>query len=166
MERPGSARHRPRARVRRPDRHRIAAVTLALLALLSVPSLGDVTPLTLYQRAGRSPWLIHGEVVSGDKRFVLVKVVEVLKGAYKGESFRIIYKLENFLRKSWEEKMEFKSGEHAVFFLKRYEPDRPDGKLEDWMKAEDLFAEAFGAQGKFLLPEEGASAYLEALREF
>src|SRR5258706_9491052 len=128
--------------------------TILGLVLLAAPAFGDVKPLSLYERAGRAPWLIYGEVSSIDKRFVVVKVVEVLKGSYQGDSLRIIYKLENFLRKSWEERMVFTAGEHAVFFLKRYETDRPDGRLDDWMKAEDLFAEAFGAQGKFSLPEE------------
>jgi hypothetical protein len=144
----------------------IAAVVLATLLFQVSPARGDVKPLTLYQRAGRSPWLVYGEVLSVDKRFVVVEVIEVLKGVYAGQTFRIVYKLENFLRKSWEERMEFKAGERAVFFLKRYETDREDHKLDDWMKAEDLFAEAFGAQGKFTMPEEGSSAYLDALREF
>jgi len=142
-----------------------AAIALVLpLAFRALPA--DIKPLTLFQRAGRSPWIIYGETVRGDHRFAEIKVVEVIKGSYSRESFRIIFKLENFLRDSWEEKMGFAAGERAVFFLKRYETDREDGKLDDWMKAEDLFAQAFGAQGKFPLPEEGSAAYLEALREF
>jgi hypothetical protein len=144
---------------------RAAAVLVTILAA-APGSIADVKPLTLYQRAGRSPWLILGEVQSVDKRFVEVKVLEVLKGAYARDAFRIIYKLENFLRKNFEDRMEFKKGERALFFLKRYESDRPDGKLDDWMKEEDLFAEAFGAQGKFPVPEEGGSDYLDAIREF
>lgn len=145
---------------------RSAAALLAILPLAAAPAVTDVKPLTLYQRAGRSPWLIYGEVVRGDRRFVEVKALEVIKGAYQRETFRVVYKLENFLRKSWEEKIEFATGEKALFFLKRYETDRADGKLDDWMKAEDLFAEAFGAQGKFPVPEEGGAAYLDAVREF
>jgi len=140
--------------------------SLLIVGLLAAPAFGDVVPLTLYQRVGRSPWIVFGEITKGEHRFVEIKVLEVLKGIYGREDLRLVWKLENFLRKSWEDGMVFKSGERAVFFLKRYETDREDGKLEDWMKAEDLFSPSFGVQGKFPMPEEGASAYLEAIREF
>jgi len=142
------------------------ATIASLTAAAGVPARGDVRPLTLFQRVGRSPWVVFGEVTSADKRFVSVSAVEVLKGAYAQPTLRVMYKLENFLRRSFEDRIEFHTGERGVFFLKRYETDRPDGKLDDWMKADDLFASSFGAQGKFVLPAEGGGAYVEAIREF
>jgi hypothetical protein len=122
--------------------------------------------MTLFQRVGRAPWVILGEVADGDDRFAEVKVIEVLKGAYARPSLRVVYKMESFTRKSWEEKIEFAAGDRVVLFLKRYESDREDGKVPEELKAEDVFAPAFGAQGKFTVPEEGAPAYLEALRVY
>ncbi len=148
----------------------LAGAAAALLAGLIAGSvgaaLGDVQPLTLYQRVGRAPWIVLGEVTDGDDRFAQIKVVEVLKGSYARPDLRLIYRMENFLRKSWEERIEFPKGERAVFFLKRYEHEEEGHKVDEDLKAEDIFASVFGAQGKFALPEEGAPAYLEALREF
>ena len=140
---------------------------LALPAvLLATPVQADLRPLTLYQRAGRSPWIVLGEIEDGDDRFARVKVIEILKGSYDGAKLRIVFRMENFLRKAWEEKIEFAAGERAVLFLKRYETDREDGKVPEDLSAPDVFACSFGAMGKFNLPEEGAPAYLDALREF
>ncbi|MBI3450333.1 MAG: HEAT repeat domain-containing protein [Acidobacteria bacterium] len=144
----------------------LCAALAVIAAWAGAPAEADVRPLTLFQRVGRSPWVFFGQVKSSDKRFVSVSVVEVLKGSYAQPGLRVIYKLENFLRKSYEDRIEFHAGERGVFFLKRYETDRPDGRLEDWMKADDLFASSFGAQGRFVLPEEGGGAYVEAIREF
>lgn len=143
-----------------------AALLAALLAGVTGAALADVRPLTLYQRTGRSPWVILGEVIDGDDRFAEVKVVEMLKGEYEHPTLRIVHKLESFLRESWEEKIEYGTGERVVLFLKRYEPPEEDGKIPDKLAGEDMFAPSFGASGKFTLPEEGQSAYMEALREY
>lgn len=146
-------------------------VALAVL-LLPVTFAGlekarsELVPLSLYQKVGRSPWVILGDVADGNDRFAQIKVVEVFKGSYDKPEFRLIHRLESFLRKSWEERIEFKTGERAFFFVKRYETDREDGQLEDWMKADDMFAPTFGAQGKFPVQEEGQPAYVESIREF
>lgn len=142
-----------------------AALLLLLSPGISAPR-AELQPLTLYQRAGRAPWIILGEVTDGDDRFSQVKVLEVLKGDYGLPTLRIVHRLENFLRKSWEEKLDFKTGEAVCLFLKRYEPDREGGKVPEKLQAADMFASSFGAQGKFDLPAEGQPAYVEAIREF
>ncbi len=139
---------------------------LAVVAAAAGLARADIRPLTLYQRVGRTPWVILGEIVDGDDRFAEVKVLEVLKGEYDRPSLRVVYRLENFLRKSWQEKLEFETGEKAILFLKRYETDREDRKIPESLADEDVFAPAFGAEAKFRIPEEGEAAYMEALREY
>lgn len=140
------------------------------LAVVAAAAAGlaraDIRPLTLYQRVGRTPWVILGEITDGDDRFAEVKVIEVLKGKYDRPTLRVVYRLENFLRKSWQEKLDFEAGEKAILFVKRYETDREDGKVPEKLAAEDVFAPTFGAEAKFRLPEEGEAAYMEALREY
>jgi len=126
----------------------------------------DVRPLTLYQKAGRASWVILGEISDGDDRFAAVKVIEVMKGTYTRPDLRVVYRLGNFLRKSWEGKLEFALGERSVLFLKRYEKEPGDPEPPKELREEDVFAPVFGSQGKFTLPEEGSPAYLEAIREF
>jgi len=144
-----------------------ATAALAILASTAVSApRAELQPLTLYQRAGRSPWIILGEVTDGNDRFVEVKVIEVLKGEYDLPTLRIVHRLENFLRKSWEDKLEFREGESVCLFLKRYEPDHEGGSVPEKLQAPDMFASSFGAQGKFDLPAEGQPAYMEAIKEF
>jgi len=140
---------------------------VCLLAFWPASSLGaEVQPLTLYQRAGRSPWIVLGEVIEGDDRFIQVKLLRVLKGTYDQPTLRVVHRLENFLRESWEEKLDFQDGEMVCLFLKRYEGDREDGKVPEKLAAPDVFSSAFGAMGKFTLQEEGRAAYLDAIEAF
>ena len=141
---------------------------LAAAALASPrPAWAELKPLTLYQRCGRSPWVILGDVTDGDDRFAKVKVVEVFKGEYAGESLRVAHRLENFLRKNWEGKIAFGADDRVVLFLKRYDPEETGvEKVPNKLAAEDMFASTFGAMGVFALPAEGEDAYVEAIREF
>lgn len=139
----------------------------SLLVPAAPPTRGETTPLTLYQRCGRSPWVILGEVTDHDNRFAEIRVVEVLKGEYEGRSLRVIHRLENFLRESWEDRIEFNPGAPVILFLKRYDPEETDGqKVPEKLQAEDMFASSFGPMGVFDLPAEGQEAYLEAVRTF
>jgi len=149
-----------------PGRAALAGCAIAAATALAPAAFAEINPLTLYQRAGRAPWVILGEVQDANDRFPVVKVVEIFKGEYARETIRIVHRLENFTRESWEGKIGFTAGEQAVFFLKRPESDRKDGKLDESLRADDIFAQASGAQGKMSLPEEGSAAYLSAIREF
>ena len=76
-----------------------------------------------------------------------------------GDVFRIAYRLDSFLRRPWEEKIEFKSGEQVLLFLRKFtkeDGDKPEG---------DLYTLMWGAQGKELLPEEGRQAITAAAGE-
>jgi hypothetical protein len=141
--------------------------TVGLLALAATTAArAELRTLTLYERTGRAHWVVLGEVADGDDRFAEVHVLEIFKGEYDKPTMRIIYRLGNFLRKSWEDRLDFAKGERVVLFLKRYESDKEDGELKDKLKAEDLFAPAFGSEAKFTTPTEGEGAYVEAIRDF
>jgi hypothetical protein len=141
---------------------------IALLAsVMALPLQAEVAPLTLYQRCGRSPWIIIGTVADHDDRLARIKVVEVLKGSYDSATLRVVHRLENFLRERWEGKIEFGPEEQVVLFLKRYDPEETQGtRIPRKLRAPDVFASSFGAQGVFALPAEGQEAYVEAVRAF
>jgi hypothetical protein len=145
-----------------------ALLAIGLLsALLPSPARAELNPLTLFQRCGRSPWVIIGEVTDYEKRFAQVRVIEVLKGKYELPTLRVVHRLESWLRESWEEKIEFGRERYVVLFLKRYDPEVTDGhKVPEKFEGEDMFASSFGAMGVFSLPEEGQEAYMEAVRVF
>lgn len=148
-------------------RGRTTLVLAALsVALASWPS-SEVTTLTLFQRCGRSPWIILGEVGDSDDRLAEVRVVEVLKGEYALPTLRVVYRLENWLREGWEKKIGFTRGDTVALFLKRYDPEETEGtKVPEKLAAGDVFASTFGAMGVFPLPSEGQAALVEALRVF
>jgi hypothetical protein len=150
----------------------IGPAALTLLTLLSLPGTSpaihaEVKELTLYQRCGRSPWVILGEVTDADDRFPEVRVIEVLKGSYERPTLRVVFRLQNWLRKGWEDKLAFSPGDKAILFLKRYDPEDTDGeKVPEKLRADDMFASTFGTEGLYSLPAEGQEAILEAVRAF
>ncbi len=134
-----------------------------LLASLQVPGRADVTPLTLYEKTGRAPLVVWGEITDGEHRYAQTRTLAVAKCEIPecpGESFRIVYKLDSFLRRPWQDKIEFKTGEQVLLFLRKF-------NKEDGLQPEgDKYTLMWGAQGKVPLPEEGGQAYVEAVRAF
>src|SRR5678816_1478543 len=129
------------------------ASTLAVIGVGSwQPAPADVRPLTQYEKVGRAPLVVWGEVTDGAHRFAVIKTLEVLKITITerpGESFRIAYKLDSFLRTPWQDKISFGVGERVLLFLRKFtkeDGDQPEG---------DLYTLMWGAEGKVLLPAEG-----------
>ena len=158
--------------IRTGRRSAFGLAALSLMALVSLPGTSpalhaEVQELTLYQRCGRSPWVILGEVTDADDRFPEIRVIEVLKGSYERPTLHIVFRLQNWLRKGWEDKLQFSPGQKAILFLKRYDPEDTDGsKIPEKLKGEDMFASTFGAEGLYSLPAEGQEAILGAVRAF
>src|SRR4026209_229463 len=134
-------------------------ITLGLTALMSVLAIAegraDVTPLTLYERTGRAPLVVVGDVMDGAHRFAVIRTPEVLRCGIpekRSETFRIAFRLDSFLRPPWQDSIEFKAGERVVLFLRKF--TKEDGRQPDG----DLYTLMWGAQGKTLPPLEGAAA--------
>ena len=137
---------------------------LAATAAAVAPARADVQPLTLYEKMGRAPLVVWGEVTDSEHRFAVVKTLEVVKCAIPerpGESFRIAYRLDSFLRLPWQDKIDFtKEGERVLLFLRKFtkeDGEKPEG---------DLYTLMWGAQGRVTLPPEGEQAWVAAVREF
>lgn len=143
------------------------AARLVVAGVLSLLAIGerraDVTPLTLYEKTGRAPLVVVGDVVDGEHRFAVIRTREVLRCAIRekpGETFRIAFRLDSFLRTPWQDVIEFKDGERVVLFLRKF--TKEDGRQPEG----DLYTLMWGAQGKHLLPLEGEDAQVAAVRRF
>ena len=127
--------------------------------LLMTPSAADVRPLTLYERIGRAPVVVLGEITDGENRLASVTTLNLIKCTIPERpdgGFRIAYRLDSFLRRPWQDKIEFKKGEQVLLFLRKFtkeDGDKPEG---------DLYTLMWGAQGKESLPEEGREAMVGA----
>ena len=125
--------------------------------------LADVRPLTQYEKVGRAPLVVWGEVTDGAHRFAVIRTIEVIKVTIPerpGGSFRIAYKLDSFLRTPWQDKIEFVAGERVLLFLRKFtkeDGDQPEG---------DLYTLMWGAEGKMVLPAEGEDARVGSARTF
>ena len=123
----------------------------------------EVRPLTLYERTGRAPLVVRGEVLDGEHRFAVIRTLDLIKCTIPerpAAEFRIAYKLDSFLRRPWEDKIAFLDGERVILFLRKFtkeDGDQPEG---------DLYTLMWGAQGKHLLPVEGEEAQSGAVRTF
>ncbi len=127
------------------------------------PVRADVRPLTLYERTGRAPLVIWGEVADGEHRFAEIRTLQIVKCDIPERppaTFRIAFRLDSFLRRPWEGPITFKDGERVVLFLRKF--TKEDGEQPEG----DLYTLMWGAQGKFLLPPEGEQAYVDAVRAF
>jgi len=138
---------------------------LALLAALLAQGAmeADVRDLTLYQKVGRAPLVVWGEVTDGVHRFAAIKTVEVLKCSIPekpGDHFRIAFRLDSFLRRPWEDKISFATNERVLLFLRKF--TKEDGEQPEG----DLYTLMWGAQGREALPAEGAEATVDAARAF
>ena len=140
-----------------------AVILTGLAALLHAPAVKpDVRPLTLYEKTGRAPLIVWGEITDGEHRYAVTHTLEVPKcdiPECPGDNFRIVYKLDSFLRKPWQDKIEFRTGERVLLFLRKF--TKQDGREPEG----DQYTLMWGAQGKVLLPEEGGQAYVDAVRE-
>ena len=119
--------------------------------------------MTLYERTGRAPLVVWGEVTDGAHRYAVVRAIETIKCAIPecpAQSFRIAYKLDSFLRRPWQDKIEFATGERTLLFLRKF--TKEDGEMPDG----DLYTLMWGAQGKATLPAEGEEAHVGAARFF
>src|SRR5262245_57812230 len=110
---------------RRSCSRRLAAMTPFLVApLLSMtPTFADLRQLTLYERIGRAPVVVLGEIADGENRLASVTTLNLIKCTIPerpGAAFRIAFRLDSFLRKPWEDKIEFKTGEQVLLFLRKF----------------------------------------------
>ncbi len=143
-------------------RYLAAALMLALCLAAPAPR-ADVRPLTLYEKTGRAPLVVFAQVTDGVHRFAVIRNLGVIKCEIPerpGEAFRIAYKLDSFLRRPWEDKIEFGTGERVLLFLRKFtkeDGERPEG---------DLYTLMWGAPGKLILPAEGEEAQVQAARAF
>jgi len=140
----------------------------AIAALLSAPLLStstihpDIRPLTLYERIGRAPVVVVGAITDGENRLASVTTLNLIKCTIPERpsgTFRIAFRLDSFLRRPWEDKIEFRTGEQALLFLRKF--TKEDGETPEG----DLYTLMWGAQGKETLPEEGRQAMVEAATE-
>ena len=127
------------------------------------PAHAEVRPLTLYERIGRAPLVVLGEITDGENRLASVATLDLIKCTIPerpGGTFRIAYRLDSFLRRPWEDKIEFRKGEQLLLFLRKFtkeDGDKPEG---------DLYTLMWGAQGRQTVPEEGRQAMVSAAGEF
>jgi hypothetical protein len=144
--------------------HAWRPVSLALTGALALagiaPVRADILETTLYEKPALSDLVVRGKVVRGDLRLAEVEIEEVLKGTYDRSSLFVVFRLDNFTRKSWEEKVLFRNGEPVLLFLVPFEKESGEKPFPD------RFSLARGVQGKVDLPAEGAAAILDATRRF
>lgn len=144
-------------------RSTLLAGGLLVLAGAFVGARADLVPLTLYQKTGRAPLVVWGEVEDGEHRFARIRTLGVVRCSIPecpGDAFRIVFRLESFLRRPWEDKIEFQTGERLLLFLRKFtkeDGERPEG---------DLYTLMWGAQGRHPLPPEGEEAHVGAARAF
>ena len=114
-----------------------SATTALLFAplLLMTPTSADLRPLTLYERIGRAPVVVVGEIADGESRLATVTTLSLIKCAIPerpADLFRIAYRFDSFMRRPWEDKIEFRKGEQVLLFLRKFtkeDGDKPEGDL-------------------------------------
>ncbi|MEE9230864.1 MAG: HEAT repeat domain-containing protein [Acidobacteriota bacterium] len=124
------------------------------------PAWADLIHLSLFEKPAMSTLVVRGKVIRGDLRLAEIEIEEVLKGFYDEPRLWIVFRLDNFTRRIWEEKVEFSNGERVLLFMKPFEDIRGENPRPD------RFSLVYGHQGKVTLPPEGANALLEATRRF
>jgi len=140
-----------------------ALSSLLLASLLAHPSRAELRPLTLFEKIGRAPVVVWGEVTDGENRFATIKVSSLIKCTIPErpeETLRIAFRLDSFLRKPWEEKISFATADRVLLFLRKFtkeDGEKPEG---------DIYTLMWGAQGKLVLPPEGEKAYADAAVAF
>jgi len=140
-----------------------AALIGALAALAPSPARADIQQLTAYEKTGRAPLVVWGEVTDGVHRFAVIRTLDVIKCSIPerpAESFRIAFRLDSFLRPPWQEAITFKNGEHVLLYLRKF--TKEDGRQPDG----DLYTLMWGEPGRETLPPEGEEARVTAVRRF
>jgi hypothetical protein len=141
---------------------RVAFFLLVAMAFPAV-SRAEIQKLTLFEKTARAPIVIMAVVTDGENQKAELRTREMVTCSIvecPGEVFRLAFRLDSFLRKPWEDKIEFRTGEEVVLFLRKF--TKQDGNEAP----PDLYTLMWGSEGKFLLPPEGAQAYIEAIRTF
>lgn len=138
----------------------VAATLLAAVVAGTETARCELIQLTLYEKPAASDLVVRGRVRRGDLRLAEVEIDEVLKGVYDRPSLLIVFRLDNFTRKAWEEKVVFRNGAPVLLFLNPFEKESGERPHPD------RFTLVRGVQGKVDLPPEGALAILEAVRRF
>lgn len=143
-----------------PGRALAAVLAAALTGQGGLPAHAELIQLSLYDKPAQSELVVRGRVRRGDLRLADVAVEEVLKGNYDRSELSVVFRLDNFTRKLWEDKVVFRSDEPVLLFLKPFE------KESGGQPHAERFTLVRGTQGKVELPAEGAEAILEAVRRF
>ncbi|HKY31200.1 MAG TPA: HEAT repeat domain-containing protein [Candidatus Polarisedimenticolia bacterium] len=150
--------------MRRPVEGIAAALLAAALPGAGPPARAEVRPLTLYEKVGRAPIILVGEVTEAyargkgqPARIRNHSTVRCSATPCPAETFLLAYKLDSFLRAPWEDRIVFAAGERVVLFL------RPFTKEDGRSPHPELYTLMWGAQGKHLLPPEGEAAHREAV---
>src|SRR5574342_1415719 len=124
---------------------RLLAMT-CLALILPTRAAAEIRDLSLYEKVGRAPLVVWGEVSDGEHRFAAIRTLEVIKCAIPerpGDGFRIAFRLDSFLRAPWQDKIEFKDGERLLLFLRKFtkeDGEKPEG---------DVYTLMGGATGRY-----------------
>lgn len=137
----------------------VAAGLLLLVCLAGPAARADITELTLWDKSFRAELVVRATVLDPDDRLAIMRVDEVIKGAYDEETLKIVFRARNLSRDYWEEKIEFVEGQQLILFLERF---RKRGILQE----PSHFSLLKGYQGKVEVPPEGTAAFLQAVRRF
>jgi len=156
----------PMLRVARPGRVRFLLIAPLLGAALAIPGVchAEIQKLSLFEKTARAPIVVWAVVTDGENQKAELRMKEMVSCTVvecPGESFRIAFRVDSFLRRPWEDKIEFHTGEEVILFLRKF--TKRDGNDES---PADLYTLMWGSEGKFVLPPEGARAVIEAIRNF
>jgi hypothetical protein len=148
-------------RIGRIQRWQRALAVLLVPACLLVPTDAGagITQLTLWDKSFRAELVVRVTVLDPDDRLAVMQVDEVIKGTYFQETLKVVFRMENFAREMWQERIEFVEGGEMILFLEHF---RKRGIIHK----PDQFALLKGTQGKVDVPPEGADAFLQAVRRF
>lgn len=140
----------------------VAAVAMAG-AGLAFHAYAEIQKLTLFEKVARAPLVVRATITDGEDQKAQARNLETVTCKIPecpGENFRIAFRLDSFLRRPWEDKIEFHTGEEVFLFLRKF--TKQDG---DEAPA-DLYTLMWGSEGKVVLPPEGAQAFEDAVRNF
>ncbi len=133
---------------------------------MAIPDVGhaEIQKLSLFEKTARAPIVLRAVVTDGENQKAEIRTLEMVSCTIvecPGENFRIAFRVDSFLRKPWEDKIEFRTGEEVMLFLRKF--TKRDGDDES---PADLYTLMWGSEGKFVLPPEGAQAFIAAVRTF
>jgi hypothetical protein len=109
---------------------------------------------TFYERIAAGSLVVRSRVLTIGKR-ATVQVVEVLKGAYKGDTLQVAFRGGELQPHPGSPKIDFQDGQDSILVLERERDDR------DRLREEDRWELVGGWRGKIDLPAEGAPALVQ-----